>query len=81
MDVIKFKRKGRLVLSRKPGESIEIEGDITIRVMEIRNSGAVRIEIVAPEDVGIMRSEIARKNIVFPTRAKVESDSDQVPAA
>ncbi len=57
-----FLRKGwvssMLVLSRKTGEMIEIGGNITIVVTEIRGD-KVRIAIDAPRDVTVHRKEVA----------------------
>ena len=47
-----------LVLSRKPGEEIIVDGRIRIMVTEIGN-GRVKIGIEAPKDVHIARSELA----------------------
>lgn len=46
-----------LVLSRKIGESIIIDGDIKVTVISTRK-GAVRIGIEAPDDVTVNREEI-----------------------
>jgi carbon storage regulator len=46
-----------LVLSRKKNESIVINNDITITVVEIRGD-KVRLGIVAPKDVTVHRQEI-----------------------
>lgn len=46
-----------LVLTRKPGESIQIGDDITIFLLEL-NGNQQRIGIEAPRDVTIHRSEI-----------------------
>ena len=47
-----------LVLSRKPGEQIVIEGGITVTVVEV-NGNRVRLGITAPPDVCVLRSELA----------------------
>jgi carbon storage regulator len=47
-----------LVLSRRPGESIQISDDITVTVSQVRG-GRVRLSISAPKDVRILRKEIA----------------------
>ena len=54
------KKIGQLVLSRKPGESIIINNDITITVIEI-DRGKVRLGIAAPRNVPILRSEIIKE--------------------
>jgi len=46
-----------LVLSRYPGESIVINNDITVTVVEIRGD-KVRIGIVAPRDTPVHREEV-----------------------
>jgi carbon storage regulator len=46
-----------LVLSRKKGETIVINGDITVTVVEIRG-GKVHLGIVAPKKVPVHRQEV-----------------------
>jgi carbon storage regulator len=46
-----------LVLSRKVGESIQIDGDIRVTVTQVRG-GRVRLSISAPSSVRIAREEI-----------------------
>ena len=46
-----------LVLSRKPGEKVVIDGGITVTVVEV-SGGRVKIGIEAPADVAILRSEL-----------------------
>ena len=46
-----------LVLSRKKDESIVINNDIVITVVEIRGD-KVRLGIVAPKDVSVHREEV-----------------------
>ena len=46
-----------LVLSRKKNESIVINSDITVTVVEIRGD-KVRLGIVAPKDVPVHRQEV-----------------------
>lgn len=47
-----------LVLSRKTEESITIGGNIKVRVISIRGN-TVRLGIEAPQEVSILRSELA----------------------
>lgn len=54
-----------LVLSRKPGEKLVINGDIIVTITEIAG-GKVRIGIDAPQDVKILRSELTDR---MPTNA------------
>ena len=46
-----------LVLTRKPDESIVIDGGIKITVMEVRGN-RIRLGIEAPKDVAVRRSEL-----------------------
>lgn len=48
-----------LVLKRRPGNAILIEGGIRIIILACERNG-VRIGIEAPGDVGILREEIAK---------------------
>src|SRR5258705_12831464 len=50
-----------LVLSRKKNESIIINNDIVITVVEIRGD-KVRLGIVAPKDVAVHRQEVCEAN-------------------
>ena len=49
-----------LVLTRRVGERIVIDGDIFVEVAAI-HGGTVRLRIVAPDDVEIDREEIAER--------------------
>jgi carbon storage regulator len=49
-----------LVLTRKAGESIVIEGGITVTVLSI-DRGKIRIGITAPPDVRVDREEIFQR--------------------
>ncbi|QDV23554.1 carbon storage regulator [Aureliella helgolandensis] len=48
-----------LVLKRKPGESVEIEGGVRLIINRI-SGGNVSIGIEAPAEVKILRSELAK---------------------
>jgi carbon storage regulator len=45
-----------LVLSRKVGEKIAIDGDIEVQVLEV-SGNRVRLGIVAPDECRVMRAE------------------------
>ena len=47
-----------LALSRKPGEKVVIGNGITLIVVEVRG-GRVRLAFDAPEEVRILRAELA----------------------
>jgi len=48
-----------LVLSRKPGETIQISDNIEIRILEVKGD-TVRIGIEAPKSVDILRGELVQ---------------------
>lgn len=50
-----------LILTRRPGESIQVGDDIEISVLEIRGN-QVRLGINAPTDVLVLRSELVDQN-------------------
>jgi carbon storage regulator len=50
-----------LVLSRKKGEMILINNNITLQVLEIRGD-TVRLGIEAPREIPIIRSELLSTN-------------------
>jgi carbon storage regulator len=49
-----------LVLSRKHGECIVIDGGVTVRVIEVAGN-RVRLGIEAPKEISILRSELGTK--------------------
>ena len=67
-----------LVLSRKKNESIVINNDITIVVVEIRGD-KVRLGVEAPKEVPVHRREvydaIRRNDSPDPNKAASEADS------
>lgn len=69
-----------LVLSRKKNESIVINNDITIVVVEIRGD-KVRLGVEAPKEVPVHRREVydAIKRNENDQRDRVGSDSDLSP--
>lgn len=46
-----------LVLSRKSGDAVVIDGDIKIKVIDVRG-GVVRLGIEAPKEVPVFRDEL-----------------------
>jgi carbon storage regulator len=72
-----------LVLSRKKNESIVINNDITVTVVEIRGD-KVRLGIVAPKEVPVHRQEVydaihAREAVETPPTAVVVNKNEQPP--
>ena len=55
-----------LVLSRKPGESIQIDENISVTVSEVRG-GRVRLSIDAPRSVRIVRTEVLERDFPVDT--------------
>lgn len=67
MEANKFmEEKNMLVLSRKVSESIIINGDIKIQILEKRGR-QVRVGISAPENVIVHREEIYEKALAGQT--------------
>jgi carbon storage regulator len=64
-----------LILSRKAGEKIIINGNIEITIAELRGS-EVRIGISAPKNVSIYREEVYRKVQQENVKALVEKTPD-----
>lgn len=48
-----------LVLKRKPGEEIIIDGRIKVSILDVKEGRAVSVAVTAPKDVAILRAEIA----------------------
>lgn len=61
-----------LVLSRKKGESIVVNDNITVTVVEIKGD-KVRLGITAPDSVPVDRQEVRERKLTGkPTGAKEE---------
>ena len=52
-----------LVLTRKPGERIVIDEDITVTVLEVQGN-RIRLGIEAPKEIPVMREELVRSAVV-----------------
>lgn len=66
-----------LVLSRKKNESIVINNDITVVVVEIRGD-KVRLGVEAPKDIPVHRREVydaIQRDANHPPQATREADS------
>lgn len=61
-----------LVLSRKVGEKIVIDGKITLQVVGARNN-RVRLAFDAPREIPILRSELVTAQEVTPEVAETAS--------
>ncbi len=62
-----------LVLSRKVGEKLVIDGNITVEVVKIQGN-RITLGLVAPTHVKILRSELNQREM---TTAKHESSVEQ----
>lgn len=47
-----------LILTRRIGEAIKIDDDITITILGVQGNNSARMGIVAPKDVPVHRKEI-----------------------
>lgn len=68
-----------LVLSRKKGESVVVNGNITIVVVDVRGDKA-RIGIEAPADVAVYRSEILTKGATANENDSATQDGGEIGA-
>ncbi|MBQ6829008.1 MAG: carbon storage regulator [Thermoguttaceae bacterium] len=66
-----------LVLSRKKGESVVVNGNITIVVVDIRGD-KTRIGIEAPADVAVYRSEVLAKSATASESDEAAQDGEIV---
>lgn len=62
-----------LVLSRKIGEKICIDGEITLTVLSVQGN-RIRLGIVAPESHSIQRSEIVERRKEFEVSVRAEPE-------
>lgn len=49
-----------LILTRKPEESLVIDGNITVTILDVSGK-CVRIGIEAPKDIAVHREEVAER--------------------
>jgi carbon storage regulator len=59
-----------LVLSRRIGETIVINGDIQVKVLSVQGN-KVRLGVVAPENVSVDRQEVHERRAAFTEGAPV----------
>lgn len=69
-----------LILSRKPGEAVLLDGGIRIVVLG-SEGGAVRLGIEAPAAVGIVREEVAQRSAAASTPRPPNDPEPDVEAA
>lgn len=50
-----------LVFSRRVGQSIIIDGRIRVRLVKIKDNGAVRIGVEAPREIPVHREEVFQR--------------------
>ncbi len=62
---LKPKRRGRLVITRKHMQSVDI-GDV--RVTVIHDKGDTKLAIEAPKSIHILRTELEKRDQPTPTR-------------
>jgi carbon storage regulator len=67
-----------LILSRKPGDAILIDGDIRIVVLAVE-SGGVRLGIDAPASIGIVREEVLLRIAAEDRRSGAPSQDSDFP--
>lgn len=65
-----------LVLSRRPGEQIQIDGHITVTVLDVEGK-RIRLGIDAPREVPIVRTELKSTLDSADNRSSYREDSRQ----
>lgn len=63
-----------LVLSRKAGESIVIDGRIVVKVLDV-GRGRVQLGIDAPREISVERSELRRLDRAFATHGDDDNEA------
>ncbi len=66
-----------LVLSRKRGQGLLIDGSTVIRVLEVRGN-QVRLGIEAPSDIPVLRTELCEFHLDAPEAASAICGANQV---
>jgi len=61
-----------LVLCRRIGETIVINGNIQVKVLSVQGN-KVRLGVVAPEDVSVDRQEIHERRLAFAAETPTEN--------
>jgi carbon storage regulator len=67
-----------LVLTRKLGEQIIIDGNIRIKVLALKRN-AIRLGIEAPDEIHVMRLELLAKKSANASMSATESSPDRQP--
>ncbi|HOF89149.1 MAG TPA: carbon storage regulator CsrA [Armatimonadota bacterium] len=68
-----------LVLTRKTGQSIVIDGGIEITVLEVRGE-QVRLGITAPREIRVNRKELLLREAAAQAAAAAEAEAEQQTA-
>jgi len=66
-----------LILTRKAGEAIVIDDNITIRLIEIKGN-QIKLGIEAPEDIIIHRQEVYSRILAENQKAAVQAKEDDL---
>lgn len=61
-----------LVLCRRIGETIVINGNIQVKVLSVQGN-KVRLGVVAPEDVSVDRQEVHERRSAFAEEPKTDN--------
>ena len=67
-----------LVLTRKAGETINIDGGIKIQIVQVRGK-QVRVGIEAPKDKKVHRGELLSASVLRPAAGRVFLESGVKP--
>ncbi len=64
-----------LILTRKVGEAIAIEGNITVRLLEIKG-GQIKLGIEAPNHIAVHREEVLTRIMEENRKAAFDAPAD-----
>jgi len=68
-----------LILTRKVGEAVIVDGDITIRLLEVKG-GQVKLGVDAPGQVAIHREEVYLRILEENKKAAMQAGVDDLEA-
>lgn len=64
-----------LILTRKVGEAIAIDDQITVRLLEIKG-GQVKLGVIAPNHIAVHREEVSQRIMEENRKAASEAPAD-----
>ena len=66
-----------LILTRRIGESVIIDDDINVRILQVQGN-QVRLGILAPREIDVHREEIYKRVMIERQRVQLEEEFEEV---